>query len=122
MRVGNIAVGRAGDKGDMLDLTLVAQDEAAYELMSQALTTKAVAQMLNKVVPGPVLRYDLPGLRVLKFVLPEALLGGVYASLRPGLHWQKAAIWLLLDLDIHPETLALSLVQTGDDKKMETSS
>ena len=122
MRVGNIAVGRAGDKGDMLDLTLVAQDEAAYELMSQALTTKALAQMLNKVVPGPVLRYDLPGLRALKFVLPEALLGGVYASLRPGLHWQKAAIWLLLDLDIHPETLALSLVQTGDDKKMETSS
>ena len=122
MRVGDIAVGRAGYKGDMLDLTLVAQDEAAYELMSQALTTKAVAQMLNKVVPGPVLRYDLPGLRALKFVLPEALLGGVYASLRPGLHWQKAAIWLLLDLDIHPETLALSLVQTGDDKKMETSS
>jgi hypothetical protein len=122
MRVGDIAVGRAGDKGDMLDLTLVTQDEAAYELMSQALTTKAVAQMLNKVVPGPVLRYDLPGLRALKFVLPEALLGGVYASLRPGLHWQKAAIWLLLDLDIHPETLALSLVQTGDDKKMETSS
>jgi len=122
MRVGDIAVGRAGDKGDMLDLTLVAQHEAAYDLMSQALTTKAVAQMLNKVVPGPVLRYDLPGLRALKFVLPEALLGGVYASLRPGLHWQKAAIWLLLDLDIHPETLALSLVQTGDDKKMETSS
>jgi hypothetical protein len=122
MRVGDIAVGRAGDKGDMLDLTLVAQDEAAYDLMSQALTTKALAQMLNKVVPGPVLRYDLPGLRALKFVLPEALLGGVYASLRPGLHWQKAAIWLLLDLDIHPETLALSLVQTGDDKKMETSS
>ena len=122
MRVGDIAVGRAGDKGDMLDLTLVTQDEAAYELMSQALTTKALAKMLNKVVPGPVLRYDLPGLRALKFVLPEALLGGVYASLRPGLHWQKAAIWLLLDLDIHPETLALSLVQTGDDKKMETSS
>ena len=112
MRVGDIAVGRAGDKGDMLDLTLVAQDEAAYELMSQALTTKALAQMLNKVLPGPVLRYDLPGLRALKFVLPEALLGGVYASLRPGLHWQKAAIWLLLDLDIHPETLALSLAQT----------
>ena len=74
MRVGDIAVGRAGDKGDMLDLTLVAKDEAAYDLMSQALTTKALAQMLNKVVPGPVLRYDLPGLRALKFVLPEALL------------------------------------------------
>jgi hypothetical protein len=109
MRIGDIAVGRAGDKGDMLDLTLVAQDEAAYQLLSKALTTKAVAQMLNKVVPGPVLRYDLPGLKALKFVMPEALLGGVYATLHPGLHWQKAAVWLLLDLDIEPKTLALSL-------------
>lgn len=109
MRIGDIAVGRAGDKGDMLDLTLVAQDEAAYLLLSKALTTKAVAQMLNKVVPGPVLRYDLPGLKALKFVMPEALQGGVYATLRPGLHWQKAAVWLLLDLDIEPNTLSLSL-------------
>lgn len=112
MRVGDIAVGRAGDKGDMLDLTLVAQDEATYQLLSKALTTEAVAPMLNKVVPGPVLRYDLPGLKALKFVMPEALPGGVYATLRPGLHWQKAAIWLLLDLDIDPDTLALTLTST----------
>jgi len=109
MRVGDIAVGRAGDKGDMLDLTLVAQDEATYQWLCKALTTEAVAPMLNKVVPGSVMRYDLPGLKALKFVMPEALPGGVYATLRPGLHWQKAAIWLLLDLDIDPDTLALSL-------------
>jgi hypothetical protein len=113
MRVGDIAVGRAGDKGDMLDLTLVAQDEATYQLLTKALTTQAVAHMLNKVVPGPVLRYDLPGLKALKFVMPEALPGGVYATLRPGLHWQKAAVWLLLDLDIDPDTLALTLTSTS---------
>lgn len=117
MRVGDIAVGRAGDKGDMLDLTLVAKDEVSYQLMSQALNTTAVSQMLNKVVPGPVLRYDLPGLKALKFVMPQALGGGVYATLRPGLHWQKAAIWLLLDLDIHTSTLALSLAQTESTAK-----
>jgi len=109
MRVGDIAVGRAGDKGDMLDLTLVAADEAAYSLISQALSASAVQAMLNKVVPGPVLRYELPGLKALKFVMPEALAGGVYATLRPGLHWQKAAIWLLLDLDIDTQSLALKL-------------
>jgi len=109
MRVGDIAVGRAGDKGDMLDLTLVAADEAAYSLICQALSASAVQAMLNKVVPGPVLRYELPGLKELKFVMPEALAGGVYATLRPGLHWQKAAIWLLLDLDIDTQSLALKL-------------
>ena len=103
MRVGDIAAGRAGDKGDMLDLSLVARDQAAYELLCQALTPERLQPLLNWVVPGPVLRYELPGLRALKFVLPQALPGGVYASLHPGLHWQKAAIWLLLDLHIEDQ-------------------
>jgi hypothetical protein len=107
VRVGDIAAGRAGDKGDKLDLTLVAQDDAAYALIERALGAEAVQAMLGQVVDGPVQRHELPGLRALKFVLPQALPGGVYASLRPGLHWQKAAIWLLLDLDIDPDSLQL---------------
>jgi hypothetical protein len=98
MRVGDLASGRAGDKGDVLDLTLVAHDDTAYALLARLLDASTVQRELNKVVPGPVRRHELPGLRALKYVLPEALAGGVYASLRPGLHWQKAAIWLLLDL------------------------
>lgn len=107
MRVGDIAAGRAGDKGDMLDLTLVAQDAPAYALLERALSAEAVRSMLNQVVDGPVVRYEVPGLHALKFVLPQALPGGVYASLRPGLHWQKAAVWLLLDLAIDPVSLEL---------------
>ena len=100
IRVGDLAVGRAGDKGDELDLTLVARDHATYSRLESALNADAVRTLLNRVVVGPVLRYEVPGLRALKFVLPQALAGGVYASLRPGLHWQKAAIWLLLDARI----------------------
>jgi hypothetical protein len=100
MRVGTIATGRAGDKGDILDLTLVAADDAAYEILEKSLTAEAVRRALNRVVPGPVVRYEIKALRALKYVAAEALTGGVYASLRPGLHWQKAAIWLLLDLEI----------------------
>ena len=115
MRVGDIACGRAGDKGDVLDLTLVAQDDAAYTLLERALHPQAVRGMLGQVVDGPVLRYLVPPLRALKFVLPQALPGGVYASLRPGLHWQKAAIWLLLDLEIDPGTLDLCWGGRGTD-------
>ena len=100
IRIGDLAVGRAGDKGDVLDLTLVACDDATYARLESALNADAVRELLNRVVPGPVRRHVLPGLRALKFVLPQALAGGVYASLRPGLHWQKAAIWLLLDARI----------------------
>jgi hypothetical protein len=43
-------------------------------------------------------------LNALKFVFPQALPGGVYASMHAGLHWQKAAIWLLLDHRMPPIT------------------
>jgi hypothetical protein len=102
MRVGSIAVGRAGDKGSTLDLTLVAKDEAAYRLLAQALTAERAQTVLNRVVPGTVRRYEVAGLNALKFVVVGALPGGVYASLHAGLHWQKAAIWILLDWEFEP--------------------
>ena len=100
MRVGDIAAGRAGDKGDILDLTLVAYDAPGYAQLERILSAAYVAAVLGRVVPGTVERYELPKLRAVKFVAPGALPGGVQASLHAGLHWQKAAIWLLLDLDI----------------------
>ena len=54
-------------------------------------------------MPGRVRRYRVPGLRALKFVIDGALPGGVYATLHAGLHWQKAAIWVLLDLELEPD-------------------
>ena len=113
MRVGDIAVGRAGDKGDILDLTLVANDEASYALLAARLSADAVREALNRVVPGPVQRFEIPGLRALKYVAPQALAGGVYATLRPGLHWQKAAIWLLLDLDIAVDAPSGKIAEGG---------
>ena len=100
MRVGDIAAGRAGDKGDVLDLTLVAYDRNGYDALARALSETRVADALHRVAPSPVVRYEVPGLLALKFVAPGALPGGVHASLRAGLHWQKAAIWLLLDLEL----------------------
>ncbi len=100
MRVGQLAAGRAGDKGSVLDLTLVARDQEAYAVLDAVLTESAVARLFEGMVPGPVQRYTIPGLLALKFVLPEALAGGVFASLHAGVHWQKAAIWVLLDFEL----------------------
>lgn len=100
MRVGSLCVGRSGDKGAMLDLTLVALDDQGYALLERELTAQVAARALNAVMPGVVTRYPVPGLRALKFVIDGALPGGVYATLHAGLHWQKAAIWVLLDLEL----------------------
>ena len=101
MRVGSVAVGRSGDKGDMLDLTLVALSEEHYRWLEEKLTESVAQAAIAKVMPGLVKRYELPGLLALKFVVEGALPGGVYATLHAGLHWQKAAIWVLLDLELN---------------------
>lgn len=102
MKVWELAAGRAGDKGDALDLSIVARDADGYAVLERALTEETVGAALNRVAPGSVIRYKVPGLLALKFVAPHALPGGVYASLHAGLHWQKAAIWVLLDMDVEP--------------------
>jgi hypothetical protein len=99
-RVGDIATARSGDKGDILDLTVVAYDQAGYEELARKLTADRLEAVLARVAPSPVQRYELPLLRALKFVAPRALPGGVQASLHAGLHWQKAASSLLLELDL----------------------
>jgi hypothetical protein len=100
MRVGSVAVGRSGDKGSTLDLTLVALDDEGYAWLAERLTAAVAQQAIARVMPGTVTRYPVPGLRALKFVITDALPGGVYATLHAGLHWQKAAIWVLLDLEL----------------------
>lgn len=100
MRVGDIACGRSGDKASTLDLTLVARDRAAYDLLERTITAERAEAELGKAMPGRVTRYALPGLLALKFVVADALPGGVYATLHAGMHWQKAAAYVLLDLEI----------------------
>lgn len=100
MRVGSVAVGRSGDKGGTLDLTVVAVDPKDFDWLQSRLTETAAQTAIAAVMPGTVRRYEVPGLHALKFVVDGALPGGVYATLHAGLHWQKAAIWVLLDLEL----------------------
>lgn len=100
MRVGDIASGRSGDKASTLDLTLVARDRAAYDLLVRELDEDRIQRAIGLAMPGLVTLYRLPGLLALKVVVEDALPGGVYATLHAGLHWQKAAIYVLLDLEL----------------------
>ena len=104
VRVGEIACGRSGDKASTLDLTLVARDQVAYAVLEHALTAERAQAALSLAMPGRVRRYVVPGLLALKYVVEGALPGGVYATLHAGLHWQKSAIYVLLDLELDPTT------------------
>ena len=73
---------RSGDKGDISDISLFADDRATYDVLVTEVTPERVAIHFGSLVRGPVERYLVPNVLALKFVLHGALSGGVTMSLR----------------------------------------
>ena len=74
------------------DTDRVVETDDGYRWLEARLTMADAQRAIARVMPGIVQRYEVPGLRALKFVVRDALPGGVYATLHAGLHWQKATI------------------------------
>jgi hypothetical protein len=73
---------RAGDKGDIANVALFADDDATYALIRREVTAARVKQHFGAMVRGTVDRYEAPNVRALNFVLHGALGGGGPRSLR----------------------------------------
>jgi hypothetical protein len=73
---------RSGDKGDISDVSLFADDEAAYEAIRAEVTAERVKAHFGDLVQGEVLRYEARNVLALKFVMHGALGGGAPRSLR----------------------------------------
>lgn len=81
-----LAHARAGDKGDISNLSLIAYDRKDYELLLREVTPERVRAHFEGVVHGSVTRYELPQLGALNFVMRQALGGGVTRSLALDAH------------------------------------
>jgi hypothetical protein len=99
MILGDIAHCRAGDKGDISNLCIVAHDPADYPAIARTVTADALKAFLGARVRGPVIRYELPQLQALNFVLHDALGGGVTRSLSIDAHG-KCLSGLVLQLPV----------------------
>ncbi len=73
---------RSGDKGDIANVALFADDEAAYAAIKEAVTAERVKAHFGAMVTGDVRRYEAPNVLALNFVLHGALGGGGPRSLR----------------------------------------
>jgi hypothetical protein len=73
---------RSGDKGDISDLSLFADSEAAYEAIKAVVTAEAVKAHFGDLVKGEVERFEARNVLALKFVMQDALGGGAPRSLR----------------------------------------
>ena len=94
-----LAHARTGDKGNTSNISVIARDPADYPRLAAQLTDERVKAHFGALVEGAVVRYALPQLGALNFVLAGALAGGVTRSLALDAHG-KCLSSLLLDLDI----------------------
>lgn len=80
-----IAHARSGDKGNHSNIGVIARKAEYLPWIRTALTEQTVASNMQHVLDaekGRVIRYELPGLNALNFILENALGGGGIASLR----------------------------------------
>ena len=99
MRLREIAHGRTGDKGDTCNISVIAREARDYPRLAALLTPARVRACLDGLVDGEVVRYELPQLAALNFVITRALGGGVTRSLALDAHG-KSLSSLLLDLEL----------------------
>lgn len=94
-----IAHARTGDKGDISNIAVIAYESGDYARLERHLTADRVKAHFAGLVRGDVVRYALPGLGALNFVLHGALGGGVTRSLALDAHG-KCLASAILDLDL----------------------
>jgi hypothetical protein len=81
-RLYDLAYGRAGDKGDIANISVIARSPEAYRELKDKLTAERVKAHFGELVQGEVVRYELDNIEALNFVLYGALAGGGTRSLR----------------------------------------
>lgn len=98
-RLIDCAVARSGDKGDLVNIGVMARSEEAWRFLRRHLTVEIVAGWLAHLGASHVERFELPGSRSFNFVLHGALNGGGMANLRFDAQG-KAVAQMLLDMPL----------------------
>ena len=112
-RLIDLAWARSGDKGDDENIGVIARHDRAWDWLRTQLQADQVQAYFSHLVQGPVLRYEVPGLQALNFVLQQALGGGGVCSLRSD-PLGKSFAQMLLDMPLRVPASVLAPVVTGD--------
>ena len=73
---------RSGDKGADTNVGLISYGQEGYKYIDQFVTAEKVKNHFGSVVNGDVIRYELPNLYALNFILKDSLSGGGSESLQ----------------------------------------
>ena len=109
VRLLDVAHARSGDKGDTANVGVIALRPEWYALLEQHVTRDRVAEHFRGVITGDVVRFELPNLLALNFLLHGALGGGGTLSLKTdaqGKVYSTAMLRLTFDV---PDDVAAAL-------------
>ena len=105
-----IAHSRAGDKGNVSNVSLVAYRPEAFQFLAKNVTAQKVHKLYAHLGASGVTRYDLPLLSAFNFVIDDVLDGGVNASRSIDRHGKTLSYILLgrfiidMPMDLIPES------------------
>lgn len=89
---------RSGDKGDAANIGVIAFTNYGYNIINKYLTADVVKEFFKGICLGNVIRYELPNLKALNFILNHTLGGGGTVSTK---------------LDAQGKTLASAILRLG---------
>ena len=91
----DLAHARTGDKGNRINISLIAYRAEDFALLVEQVTADAVARHFAHRSPSSVRRYVLPNLGAMNFVLDDVLDGGVNDALNLDAHGKSLSFHLL---------------------------
>lgn len=86
MQLRQIAHSRTGDKGNIVTISLIAYRAEDFSLLEERVTAERVGIIFAGIIDGPVVRYTLPQLWALNFVLRRPETQSVTRSLALDAH------------------------------------
>jgi hypothetical protein len=94
-RLSMIAHARSGDKGNHANIAVIAYTPTGYQWLCEHLTADVVREYFSNLEPSKVVRYEVPNLMAVNFVLFDVLAGGASRSLRSDSQGKALALALL---------------------------
>lgn len=76
-KLREIAYAVSGDKGDSVNIAVIAYEQKDYVTLTSNVTPEKVAAFFSELKPKKVHKYELPNLWALNFVLEGVLQGGL---------------------------------------------
>jgi len=105
VKLRTIAHSRSGDKGTIINVSLIVFDPRQYPHVVEHVTADRVRAHFAALATGDVIRYELPLIGALNFVVHGIVGGGVTRTLALDAHG-KSLSSALLEMEIDSETIS----------------